>query len=103
MEAMKKTDELLYNYTIKGDTLHLDEYFTSPSGRKWAVDNVIINLRIPSGTIMKFVNNPKIMLRSSFRDESEEYLESWWESGNGIWVMTRDGLEPAEEYSVKHK
>jgi hypothetical protein len=52
---------------------------------------------------MKFVNNPKIMLRSSFRDESEEYLESWWESGNGIWVMTRDGLEPAEEYSVKHK
>ncbi len=103
MEAMKKTDGLLYNYNIKGDTLHLDEYFTSPKGRKWAVDNVIINLRIPSGTVMKFVNDPKIMLRSSFRDESEEYLESWWESGNGLWVMTRDGLEPAEEYSVRHK
>jgi phage shock protein PspC (stress-responsive transcriptional regulator) len=103
MEAMKKTEGLIYNYRVNGDTLHLDEYFTSPAGRKWSADNVGINLFIPSGTILKFENNPRILLHSSFRNESDEYLESSWESGNSLWVMTNDGLEPVAENSVKHK
>ena len=49
MDAMKKTEELSYNYTINGDTLILDEYFTIPSGRKWSADNVGINIYIPEG------------------------------------------------------
>jgi phage shock protein PspC (stress-responsive transcriptional regulator) len=103
IEALKKTDGLLYNYSIKGDTLHLDEYFTSPAGRKWSADNIGINLYIPAGTFLKFEKDPKILLHSSFRNESDEFLESRWESGNSLWVMTNDGLEPADEYSVKHK
>jgi hypothetical protein len=103
MEAIKKTEGLIYNYSIKGDTLHVDEYFTSPSGRKWSADNVGINLYIPTGTILKFEKDPRILLHSSFRNESDEYLESSWESGNSLWVMTDDGLEPAAENSVKHK
>jgi len=103
MEATKKTEDLQFNYRLNGDTLHLDEYFTIPAGRRWAADNVIVNLHIPAGTIMKFVNDPRIMLRSSYRDESDKYLHSWWESGNGVWVMTRDGFEPVDEYPVKHK
>jgi len=43
------------------------------------------------------------LLHSSFRNESDEYLESSWESVDGLWVMTDDGLEPAHENSVKHK
>jgi phage shock protein PspC (stress-responsive transcriptional regulator) len=103
IEAMKKTEGLIYNYGIKGDTLHVDEYFTSPAGRKWSADNVGINLYIPSGTFLKFERDPKILLHSYFRNESEEYLESSWESGNSLWVMTNDGLEPADENPVKHK
>ena len=103
LEAVKKTEQLLYNYKIKGDTLHLDEYFTIPFGRKWAADNVGINIYIPHGTILKFEKDPKILLHSSFRNESDEYLESRWESGNSLWVMTDNGLEPSDENSVKHK
>jgi hypothetical protein len=103
MEAMKKTEGLTYNYKVNGDTLHLDEYFTSPAGRKWSADNVGINLFIPSGTILKFENNPRILLHSSFRNESDHYIESSWESGNSLWIMTNDGLEQAAEHSVKHK
>ncbi|MGD0755487.1 MAG: PspC domain-containing protein [Bacteroidales bacterium] len=103
LEAMKKTEGLIYNYRVSGDTLHLDEYFTSPAGRKWSADEVGINLFIPVGTVIKFEKNPKILLHSSFRNESDEYLKSTWESENGTWVMTRDGLEPNDEYSVKHK
>jgi phage shock protein PspC (stress-responsive transcriptional regulator) len=103
MEAMKKTEGLMYNYSIKGDTLHVDEYFTSPAGRKWSADNVGINLYIPTGTILKFEKDPRILLHSSFRNESEDYLESSWESGNSTWIMTDYGLEPAYEKSIKHK
>jgi len=103
MEAIKKTEGLIYNYSIKGDTILVDEYFTSPSGRKWSADNVGINLYIPTGTILKFEKDTRILLHSSFRNESDEYLESSWESVDGLWVMTDDGLEPAHENSVKHK
>jgi hypothetical protein len=102
-EAIIKTEELLYSYKITGDTLHLDEYFTLPAGRKWAGDNVEINLNVPSGTVVKFEHNPKILLHASFRDHSEEYLESRWESNNDSWVMTDDGLESLAEGTYKHK
>jgi phage shock protein PspC (stress-responsive transcriptional regulator) len=103
IEALRKTEGLMYNYNISGDTLCLDEYFTSPAGRKWAADNVTLKLYIPVGTILKFENDPKIMLRSSFRNESDDYLESRWESINSLWVMTNDGLEPIDENSFHHK
>jgi len=102
-EALKRTEGLLFNYGIKGDTLHLDEYFTSPAGRKWSADNVGVNLFIPLGTILKFENNPRILLHSSFRNESDEYLESSWESGNSLWVMTNSGLELVPDKTTKHK
>ena len=103
LEARKKTEQLLYNYNIKGDTLHIDEYFTIPAGRKWSADNVGINIYIPAGSILKFEKDPKILLHSSFRNESDEYPESRWEPGNSFWVMTDNGLEPSAENSVKHK
>jgi phage shock protein PspC (stress-responsive transcriptional regulator) len=103
IDAMKKIEGLKYNYSIKGDTLHLDEYFTSPAGRKWAADNVRIDLSIPTGTILKFENGPGFMVHSSFRNEHDEYLESRWKSGNSLWVMTNEGIEPSDENSVKHK
>jgi phage shock protein PspC (stress-responsive transcriptional regulator) len=102
-EAINKTEGLLFNYRITGDTLHLDEYFTSPAGRKWSADKVGINLYIPSGTFLKFENNPRILLHSSFRNESDEYLESRWESGNSLWVMTKNGIQQVPENSSKIK
>lgn len=103
MEAVKKAEGLLYNFSIKGDTLYLDEYFTSPAGRKWSADNIGINLYIPTGTILKFEKNPKLLLHSYFRNDSDEYRESRWESDNTLWVMTDDGLETLTENSFRHK
>lgn len=102
-EALKKTEGLIFNYRTNGDTLHLDEYFTIPAGRKWSADNVGINLFIPSGTILKFEKDPRILLRSFSRNESDEFLTSRWESGNShsLMVMTNDGLEPVAEKPVK--
>jgi phage shock protein PspC (stress-responsive transcriptional regulator) len=103
MDAMKKAEGLLYNYSIKGDTLHLDEYFTCPAGRKWSADNVKINLYVPTGTVLKFENDTRILLHSSFRNEYDEYPESLWESDNTIWIMTDDGLKTVTENSFEKK
>jgi phage shock protein PspC (stress-responsive transcriptional regulator) len=103
VEAINKTDGLIFHYSIKGDTLSMDEYFTCPSGRKWAADNVGIKLYIPTGTILKFEKNPRILLHSSFRNEYDDNLESSWESGNSIWAMSDNGLEPVTEQRAKQK
>ena len=68
IEALKKSEGLIYNYHINGDTIHLDEYFTSPAGRKWSADNVGISLYIPAGTILKFEKDPRIRFHNSFRN-----------------------------------
>jgi hypothetical protein len=103
LDALKKSEGLIYNYHITGDTIHFDEYFTSPSGRKWSADNVGINLYIPACTVLKIEKDPRIRLHNSFRNGSDDYLESRWESGNGIWKMTEDGLQAVEENSFKRK
>jgi len=108
-EAMKKIEELKYNYRVKADTLHIDEYFTSFAGRKWAVDNIAINLYIPEGTILKLDKDSRILFHNHFRfhdrfrNESDDYPESGWESGNSTWVMTDNGLKIAAGKAARLK
>ncbi|MGA2408140.1 MAG: PspC domain-containing protein [Bacteroidales bacterium] len=103
IDAMKKSEELQFNYNINGDTLHLDEYFTIPAERKWSADNIGINLYVPKGTILKFEKDSRIILHTSFKNEYDEYSESRWESVSSLWVMTDDGLDPIAENTVKQK
>jgi hypothetical protein len=104
IEAMKKTEELLYNYAISKDTLILDEYFTIPSGRKWSADNVGINLYLPAGTAIK-LDQPSLKLLHSYI--SREYYEAEEEEKAGqfsdTWILTREGLEPACGPKLIHK
>lgn len=103
MDAMKNIDGLLYNYSIKGDTLLMDEYFKIPAGRKWAADNIGVNLYVPTGTFLKLENDPGILFHSIFKNESDEFLESRWESGNSLWLMTNDGLKPVTKNALIQK
>jgi hypothetical protein len=103
MEAIKKTEGLIYNYSLRNDTLNINEYFTIPAGRKWSADNIGIQLYVPEGTILKFDEASRVLVHSHFHDRYEDYYESRWESGTGKWVMTEDGLEPATEKTIKKK
>jgi hypothetical protein len=95
VDAMKKTEDLIYNFNLNGDTLILDDYFTIPAGRKWAADNVGINIYVPEGTNLKLDRGAQMLLHSAIwkeycnADDSEE-------AHNGIrsWKLTVDGLEP---------
>jgi phage shock protein PspC (stress-responsive transcriptional regulator) len=92
MDASDKTDAIKYNFTLRNDSLRMDEYFTLPSERKWAADNVRLNLQIPSGTIVKFDKSTRIKVQSMVRSEDDTYFSNW-ESGPGYWIMTDDGLK----------
>jgi phage shock protein PspC (stress-responsive transcriptional regulator) len=104
IDAMKKTEDLIYNYSISGDTVILDEYFTVPSGRKWAADNVGINIYLPAGSVLK-LDKPSLRLLHSYI--SKEYyaaddMEVTGQSSD-TWILTDDGLEPADSSKMKKK
>jgi phage shock protein PspC (stress-responsive transcriptional regulator) len=109
-EASTKTAGLNYNYKLKNDSLNIDEYFTIPSGRKWAADHIEINLKIPSGTIVKFEGASGLRVHG-FRvhgvihNENGETYYTRWESQSGIgyWIMTDDGLKKFEKHSSSSK
>jgi phage shock protein PspC (stress-responsive transcriptional regulator) len=104
IDAMKKTEDLVYNYNISKDTLILDEYFTIPAGRKWAADNIGVNLYLPAGSVLK-LDKPSLRLLHSYI--SKEYYDSGkmdesWQSSN-TWILTNDGLEPADRSKLRQK
>jgi hypothetical protein len=109
-EASTKTAGLNYNYKLKSDSLKIDEYFTIPSGRKWAADHIEVKLKIPSGTIVKFVGASGfkvhgIKVNGYIHDENSETYYTRWESASGIgyWIMTDDGLQKFEKHSSSSK
>lgn len=94
IEATEKAEKLQYNYLISGDTLHIDEYFTLPEGRKWSFDNVRINVSLPEGTIVKM-------------DKTSEYLYYSHNVNFGhdenCWKVTEEGLNLIEPIDKKEK
>jgi len=104
LDALKRTEELLYNYSVKGDTLLLDEYFTIPSGRKWSADNVGINLYIPEGTVLKFDKSSENLIHARSGFEDDDYSDSTgWKSGNRLWIITEEGIKPVRKHTAKQK
>ena len=96
IEARRKTEDLLYNYSINGDTILLDEYFTIPSGRKWSADNVGINIFVPEGTIIKADSESETLFHShSSYDSGEDFYPS--SESDRSWVLTDEGLEEEGE------
>jgi phage shock protein PspC (stress-responsive transcriptional regulator) len=104
LEAQKKAEELQYNYSIKGDTLLLDEYLTIPSGRKWSADNVGINLYVPEGTVLKFDSSSENLIHArSGYEEGDNSDSPGWEYRNRLWVLTEDGIKPLSRYQTNNK
>ena len=96
LDALRKTEALSYNYSINGDTLFLDEYFLISGDRKWAADNVGINIYVPEGTLLKFDRETGNLFHDRhFNRYENDYGTSRWESGSRTYILTEDGLKSA--------
>jgi len=94
MDASKNAESLLYNYSIRNDTVILDEYFSLPRDKKWSADEVRINLWLPEGTRLYFdeasenIHAGYIVVNHSRLGSPEP-----WELGGSYWRLTEEGLE----------
>jgi phage shock protein PspC (stress-responsive transcriptional regulator) len=86
IDAQRKSEILVYNYYILGDTLCIDEFFTIPSGKKWSFDYVSVNVDVPQGTVIYMDKTVESLFHSQHDDEYAE------DSENRFWIMTEDGL-----------
>ncbi len=97
--GLQRLRELQFNYSIKRDTLHLDEYFKLPEGRKWSADFVGIRLYIPEGTVIKLDSSSDFILHSRYHYRfHNRYGTETWDNGEHIWIMSDDDLIPAGNY-----
>ncbi len=103
-DALKKTEDLIYNFSLKKDTLIIDEYFTIPAGRKWSADNVGINIYVSEGTIIR-LDKPSWRLLHSQRWNGyyENFNAEASQSGLQSFVLTEEGLEPVSGHVPKNK
>jgi hypothetical protein len=104
IDAMKKTEQLIYNYSISKDTLILDDYFTIPAGRKWAADNIGINLYLPAGSVLK-LDKPALRLLHSYISREYYDADDSYESGqfSDTWIVSEEGIEPVNGPKLEHK
>ena len=94
--GLQRLRELQFNYSIKRDTLHLDEYFKLPEGRKWSADFVGIRLYVPEGTVIKLDSSSDFILHSRYHYRfHNRYGAETWDNGERIWIMSDDDLVPA--------
>jgi hypothetical protein len=85
LDAEKKSERLMYNTSVKGNTLYLDEYFTIPTGTKWSLDFVSVLVRIPEGTII-YMDKTVEKLYHSYNDD--DFVN---DPVRRYWMMTEDG------------
>jgi phage shock protein PspC (stress-responsive transcriptional regulator) len=112
-DAARKSESLIYNYRVSGDTLYLDEYFSIPSGSKWTADFLSVNLFVPEKTVLFFGNSSAKLFHNVIevqRVESDtitssrvDYNTEPWELGNKFWTITEDGLKEAEKVKSKQR
>jgi phage shock protein PspC (stress-responsive transcriptional regulator) len=96
MEAARKAEALMYDFSLRNDTLLLDEYFSVPSGNKWAGDNIHVDLYIPDGKIIHFDKTSENLFQSVYSRNSGSRNEiNPLDLGNKYWIMSEDGLEEA--------
>jgi phage shock protein PspC (stress-responsive transcriptional regulator) len=93
-DASKNAESLVYNYSIKNDTIMLDEYFSLPRDKKWTADEVRIRLWVPEGTQLYF-DNASENIHAGYvhvNDSHIDYPEPW-DLGGCYWTITGHGLE----------
>ena len=102
--AFNKTNDLIYNYEIAGDTLFFDDFFTVPSGRRWSADNIEVTIYLPVGTTLKIDSPLERLLDLNWNtDEDENHYPLVKRGGYSYWTLTDDGLIPAGNNTSSRK
>jgi len=103
-DATRKAQEMIYNYKVAADTIFIDEYFTIPSGTKWSLNEVELDMFIPQGTIVHLDKTTREMFRRQHEiqdwkwEYSDDYEYEVTNSTDNTWIMTDEGLKSKAEF-----
>lgn len=87
-EAMKKADNLEYNYELRNNNLYLDEFFGIPAGNRWSGASLKVRVYLPQGKI--------VYLEEGLENVLDEHLGHGvysYEVGGHYWMVGEFGLE----------
>ncbi len=87
LDARENAEKLEYNFTITGDSLQLDEFFTIPKGKKWSFDYVGVTVRVPEKTVIHMDRSVESLFHSI---DDEDFIG---DPGESFWLMTENGLD----------
>jgi hypothetical protein len=84
--ARERTEGLVHDFEVKGDTVVFDEYFASPE-KKWGFDKVRAKIYIPVGTVIGTEVSAESFENYSLRKQNQG------SEGFKFWKMTEEGLK----------
>jgi phage shock protein PspC (stress-responsive transcriptional regulator) len=84
-EAIKRAENIVYNYEQNDTSLAFDSYFTLPEDEVWKRQELSIELKVPVGTVIHFDDGIYRILRSYDRFEKHGMRGK-------SYIMTEDGL-----------
>ncbi len=99
--AFNRTKDLNYNFSVHGDSVILDDFFTIPEGRTWSGDNIEIKITLPEGTIVKTDSGAERLCNCNREYNEDNLFPLEKREGLSTWEMTEDGLVPVQSNSKK--
>jgi phage shock protein PspC (stress-responsive transcriptional regulator) len=87
-EAKERVSKIDYNYKIDGNTIILNDYYSTSVDNKLRGQVVNLKLMLPIGTILKLDSSMKDLL-----DNVDNLNDLWgFQMLDHTWIMTEDGL-----------
>jgi phage shock protein PspC (stress-responsive transcriptional regulator) len=87
--ARDRAGQINYNYSFSGNTLTLDDHFTTAVKNKIRDQEIRLTLFVPEGTVLSFNSNSADYMGRRTRTDREMYRKR---IVNYTWVMGADGM-----------
>jgi phage shock protein PspC (stress-responsive transcriptional regulator) len=87
LDAIANAERLQYNFSITGDTLYLDEFFTIPANSKWSFDYVGVTVSVPENTVIHMDRTTETLFHSP---DDDDFVT---DPKKSFWLMTEGGLD----------
>jgi len=83
-EARKKAEIMDYGYSLNGDTLRIDEYYSLPAGSGWSFNDLNVRVYAPEGTVV-FIDEELVV------HNLPRYLNIHETGDGGSYLVISDG------------
>ena len=89
INARERAGKINYSYALSGNTLSLDDHFTTDVKNKIRDQEIRLTVFVPEGTVLKFNSNARDYMGRRTRFEEDMYRKR---TVNYTWQMQADGM-----------